>query len=86
MRFDGELNKKNCKFDIYWKKTINVYSWLYWIYLRAHGARTTFLRAQTKILRAQSPLWKNLIFHDFFKLLLGDPRWYCRYVEMFLEP
>jgi len=29
---------------------------------------------------------KNVIFHDFFKLLLSDLRWYCRYVEMFLEP
>ena len=29
---------------------------------------------------------KNVIFHDFFKLLLGGLRWSCRYVEMFLGP
>ena len=29
---------------------------------------------------------KNVIFHDFFKLLLGVPRWYFRYLEMFLGP
>ena len=29
---------------------------------------------------------KNVIFHDLFKLLLGGPRWYCKYVEMFLAP
>ena len=28
---------------------------------------------------------KNVIFHDFFKVLLDVLRWYCRYVEMFLE-
>ena len=27
-----------------------------------------------------------MIFDDFFKLLLDGPRWYFRYVEMFLEP
>ena len=26
----------------------------------------------------------EVIFHDFFKLLRGGPRWYFRYVEMFL--
>ena len=26
-----------------------------------------------------------MIFHDFFKVLLDVLRWYCRYVEMFLE-
>ena len=29
---------------------------------------------------------KNVIFHDFFKLLLNVPRYYPRYVEMFLGP
>ena len=29
---------------------------------------------------------KNVIFHDFFKLLLNVPRCYPRYVEMFLRP
>ena len=29
---------------------------------------------------------KNVIFHDFFKLLLDDLRWCFRYVEMFLGP
>ena len=29
---------------------------------------------------------KNVIFHDFFKLLLGVLRWCFRYVEMFLGP
>ena len=29
---------------------------------------------------------KHVIFHDFFKLLLGGLRWSCRYVEMFLGP
>ena len=29
---------------------------------------------------------KNVIFHDFFKLLLNVPRCYPRYVEMFLGP
>ena len=27
---------------------------------------------------------KNVIFHDFFKVLLNVPRCYPRYVEMFL--
>ena len=27
---------------------------------------------------------KNVIFHDFFKLLLNVPKCYPRYVEMFL--
>ena len=27
---------------------------------------------------------KNVIFHDFFKLLLNGLGWYCRYVEMLL--
>ena len=69
MRFDVELREENCKFDIYWKKTINAYSWLYWIYLRARKiftlrarkkscararcAHHIFARAQTKILRAR---------------------------------
>jgi len=26
-----------------------------------------------------------VIFHDFFKVLLDVLRWYCRYVEVFLE-
>ena len=25
-----------------------------------------------------------MIFHDSFKLLLSDPRWYCRYSKLFL--
>ena len=29
---------------------------------------------------------KNVIFHDFFKVLLGNLRWCFRYVEMFLGP
>ena len=29
---------------------------------------------------------KNVIFHEFFKLLLGDLRWCFRYVEMFWGP
>ena len=37
-------------------------------------------------LRLVRKKWKKkVIFHDFFKVLLDVLRWYCRYVEMFLE-
>ena len=66
---------------------------LFWYFIRFHDPKphsdfkNTCQRAYFDRLCPYNGKWmKNMIFHDFFKLLLGGLRWCFGYLEMLLEP
>ena len=73
--------------------SLNTFLTLFWYFIHFFDPKSHFDVMNSFKTHYFGPLgpykgkWlKNVIFHDFFKLLLGVLRWCFRYVEMFWGP